>query len=959
MDEHDLFERDAALAQIDVALAGGRAGQGCALLLTGQAGIGKTSLFEVARARAAAAGMSLLTARSGQLESDVAFGVVRQLFEPPVLGVGAQERRALFEGAAGLAAPLLAADLAGVPVPGSGRRSAWAVLHGLYWLTANLAARRPLLIAVDDVHWTDRASLRSLSYLTARLEGLPVTVLLAARSGEPSSVQLRTLLRDPALRRLSLSELSRPACDLMVRRTAGAANEQLCAACHEATGGNPFLLKEVLTAVATANLDPTPTPTPTPTPALAASIREMRPSSTDAVAARLERLPAPAAALARAAAVLGRSVELRHAAALAGIDVAAAAVAADLLAESGLLRGRPLEFVHPIVQGVVYDGLPAAARAVAHRRSAGLLAAEGSDPVEIGAHLLVAEPAGDPAVVQLLRHAAAAALSRGAPEGAAVFLRRALAEPAEDQVRGPLFAELGRAELLARDPAALEHLGAALELVDDQIERLRLSLALAEVLYFQGQMPIAHAVVTNALESLHDADDASVLVAETARAFFGWGWKQPDVAPEDVSRLTALALRGGPDGRGLAILVGQVLMTGGAQPEDGIRLVRHGLDGGRLVADESADAVAAVPAGAMLAYHDDLTAVEQHLEQMLDDARARGSIMGYAGALTYRALAALRRGAVDVAASDAARALELGQEHELNFALPFTVQILVEALLEKGEVEQCSAALSAVVFAPLDGTLPGAMQLTARGRLNVALGRTEGGLSDLRGAGAALQALGVENPNLMAWRSTLALALPAGQASEREDLVAAELVLARRAGQDQFAIGVALRASGLLSGGVEGIGLLEHAVRVLQQCPSILEQARSLVELGGALRRANRRTDAREPLRQGIELAGGCGATALEERGLAELRATGARPRGRTRTGAAALTPTEQRVVVMAAQQLTNPEIAQALFVARKTVENHLVSAFRKLDVHSREELAEYAGTPDRLALRSTPAVRG
>ena len=129
---------------------------------------------------------------------------------------------------------------------------------------------------------------------------------------------------------------------------------------------------------------------------------------------------------------------------------------------------------------------------------------------------------------------------------------------------------------------------------------------------------------------------------------------------------------------------------------------------------------------------------------MLDDARARGSIMGYVGGLTYRALAALRRGAVDVAASDAARALELGEEHELRFALPCTVQILVEALLEKGEVEQCSAALSAVVFAPLDGTLPGAMQLTARGRLSVALGRTEGGLRDLREAGAALQALGVK-----------------------------------------------------------------------------------------------------------------------------------------------------------------------------------------------------------------------
>jgi DNA-binding CsgD family transcriptional regulator len=113
------------------------------------------------------------------------------------------------------------------------------------------------------------------------------------------------------------------------------------------------------------------------------------------------------------------------------------------------------------------------------------------------------------------------------------------------------------------------------------------------------------------------------------------------------------------------------------------------------------------------------------------------------------------------------------------------------------------------------------------------------------------------------------------------------------------------------------------------------------VELGAALRRANQRTEAREPLRAGLDLALGCGATRLADRARTELRATGARPRRESLSGAAALTPSERRVAEMAASGLSNAEIAQALFVTVKTVEGHLSGAYRKLDVRSRTELGD------------------
>ena len=207
-------------------------------------------------------------------------------------------------------------------------------------------------------------------------------------------------------------------------------------------------------------------------------------------------------------------------------------------------------------------------------------------------------------------------------------------------------------------------------------------------------------------------------------------------------------------------------------------------------------------------------------------------------------------------------------------------------------------------------------------------------------AGERLTALGVFNPSHSAWRSKAALLLQgSGDGRAALELVGEEVERARR-WRAPRPLGAALRAAGLIEGGADGLELLRESVEVLSSSPALLERARSLTELGAALRRGNRRAEAREPLAEGLELAGRCGAAPLVEQAHAELLATGARPRRLVRTGLDSLTPSERRVARMAAGGATNREIAEALFVTPKTVEMHLSHAYRKLDIQGRSQLA-------------------
>jgi predicted ATPase len=177
-----LLEREGELAALDAAIDAAQSGDGRVVVIEGAAGIGKTRLLT--EARSLAAEFDVLTARAGELESDLAFGIVRQLFEPALAAAPAGDRDELLSGAAALAGSLFArtpnnANREGTETP-------FAILHGLYWLAANFALRRPTLLAVDDLHWTDEPSLRWLGYVARRLEGLPLLLVTATKRDHPS-----------------------------------------------------------------------------------------------------------------------------------------------------------------------------------------------------------------------------------------------------------------------------------------------------------------------------------------------------------------------------------------------------------------------------------------------------------------------------------------------------------------------------------------------------------------------------------------------------------------------------------------------------------------------------------------------------------------------------------------------------------------------------------------------------
>src|SRR6266700_373886 len=432
MEQQVILERDAELAALAAAVAAAEAGHGALVLVEGPAGIGKTTLL---RAACRGPDPQVLTARGLALEQGFGYGIVRQLLDP------VRGEDGLMDGAAALAARVFDWAEAG-PVEDDVR---YAAMHGLYWLVATLAARQPLVLAVDDAHWADAPSLRWLAHLAARVEHLPVALLLAVRDG-PDEPELLGELR-AAGTRMRLRPLGPDATAALVRRQLGTllddgAGEELFRECHASTGGNPFLLE-----------------------ALATALRDGDQKAEPIAQAVLRRTGPEAGRLTRALAVLGGPAPLRQAAALADLDLPAAARLADRLRAADVLApGSVLEFAHPIVRTAVYESIPPGERALAHAEAARLLERDGADAERLALHLLRSEPGGDPRVAALLRAAAAAATGRGDPGAAAACLRRALDEPPPAAARPGLLLELGIALARERSPAAVPALREAVEL---------------------------------------------------------------------------------------------------------------------------------------------------------------------------------------------------------------------------------------------------------------------------------------------------------------------------------------------------------------------------------------------------------------------------------------------------------------------------------------------------------------
>jgi DNA-binding CsgD family transcriptional regulator len=328
------------------------------------------------------------------------------------------------------------------------------------------------------------------------------------------------------------------------------------------------------------------------------------------------------------------------------------------------------------------------------------------------------------------------------------------------------------------------------------------------------------------------------------------------------------------------------------------------------------------------------------------EAQASANGLVLPAVLAQRAWLAFRRGDLTAAEADARALLDVPGPSAPPLLRNRATCVLVDVQVERGDLGEAERTLQPLVV-DLPGTSQTAVILRyARGRLRFAQRRFGEALGDFRAAGEIATGGLALSPCYLSWRSDAALAaLAFGEPDTARRLSEEELDLARAFGA-QRVLGVALRASGLVAGGDRGEALLREAIEVLVGPDTRLERARALADLGALLRRSNHRVEARQLLRQAVDTAHHLGAEALALRAETELRAAGARPRRVLLTGLEALTASERRIAELAAEGLTNREIAQTLFVTARTVEGHLTHVFSKLDVKARTALPAALAAP-------------
>jgi DNA-binding CsgD family transcriptional regulator len=754
-----------------------------------------------------------------------------------------------------------------------------------------------------------------------------VTLLCTVR---PRERRARTPLvneisADPLARVVRPTPLSDEAtARLLSEGLGGSADETFSRACRKATGGNPLLLREL---ISTMNIEGV-----TPDAGHVSAVVDLGPRAVSrAVLIRLGRLGGDAERLARAAAVVAPAGDLGLVAAVAGLELDVAAAAARALVVVEVLNdGIDVAFVHPVVGAAVYEDTPALDRSLAHERAARHLRERGSGASTVAVHLVHAPPRGQEWVCDTLEEAARMALRAGSPQSATRYLARALAEPVPPERRARLLLELGSAEAAHDGPSAIEHLTEAFERGSDVAVREAAAVTLARTLLLNQRPEESLALIDRASAAMEVGSDAQLAMAALGlmTAVYDTGRAVPR---ERVERY--LPPGSGPGAKMLAAVVSRQLAYAGGGVEECAQLALDALAGGELMAADNAFlSVTAI----LTLVRADRREADDRWEELRQESRLRGSLSAKAGTSLWRAFAYLRRGDLDDAQESLGNAHEEFRLLGSHLSLAHHAAFLSGVLRERGDLGGARRALEAVQV-PRDASDHARYWMDALVELLLAEERFDEAYAvatDMERRFAF-----IANPIDTPMRSHRALALyHLGRHDEGRALAAESLELARRWGAPG-GLARALRILGTLERD-DGLGRLREAVAVAAGSVARLEYAKALVALGESLRRARQPAQAREPIRVGLELAGVLGAEALVARARQELRAAGARPRTTARTGIASLTPSERRVAERAAAGQTNRAIAEALFVTTKTVELHLHNVYRKLGVRSRVELS-------------------
>ena len=553
------------------------------------------------------------------------------------------------------------------------------------------------------------------------------------------------------------------------------------------------------------------------------------------------------------------------------------------------------------------------------------------------------EPAADPEAVALLRDAARDALALGDAAGAAALLSRALDEPPADGDRAAVLLELGQAHARAGAPEAIAPLSEIVERGEDAAAIAAAAIELSGMLFFAGRAAEGAAILRRAQERLPAGEPAR---EQLEVALLGVSYTSASARREADATIAALRDPGGP-ARGVlqattlaTLAMDEVMYLRSASTA--IDLAERALAAG-LPLEPHRGENWAILALAALAVADGLEAA---LRRRGRDPRAGARAGRGADGRDRLGAASAHRGAPrrpdrrpgGRAGGDRARPRPAGRRvprpggggggargprARRDARLPAPAhRPHRRSVRHRVHCRAPSCATPPACSAPRPATTKPRSRSCAAAR------------STIRRSAARTRPC---SP----WRSAAALSLAElGRHDEARSLAADEVRRARSFGAPR-AIGIALRAHALVGPAAERPKRLAEALAVLEPSPARLEHARVLVDLGATFRAAGQRTAAREPLLEGLALAARCGARALERRARAELAAIGVRPRTTDRTGADSLTPSERRVVELAATGGTNREIAQTLFVTEKTVETHLGRSFRKLDISSRRQLPD------------------
>jgi DNA-binding CsgD family transcriptional regulator len=923
-----LLERDEELASLDWVIGAAEAGSGRSMAISGEAGLGKTRLLDAAVERARDAGYELITARGIELEHELGRGLAVEALEPALAERPPTERDRLLSGRAILARSLLEGsdDALGNAPP----QQLAAVAAALTALTLRMAAVRPLALIVDDAHWADPESLRWLGHLAARLAApAPVALLVAFRPDEPGSeTKLLEHLLTAAGVIVELGPLSLGATSKLVQTTI--ADADAVRAVHRVTRGNPFMVDQVL-----RSLDPATV--------TVRAIEETRPRGLRAlVLPRIARLGPDARALSEVAAVLVEGAGFRMCAALAGLPDEAVAAAAEQLTLAGILADKvPLEFAHPLLRSVVADSLTAARADFLQRGAAKLLVEAGAEPTQAAVHLLAAGPVGEPWAREVLIAAGRRAMERGAPGSAAELFDRALLEP-HDAATHRLMLEHGRALLQAASERALDVLQQAFAQTPDPLERAGAALEVGDALMAVDRPAEAVAIYGEGVEAVDDPEDPlrMHLLAQRALAALALTEEREVAASAVIDAVEAARRWPGATRRSALTLQGVVAVWSGQPAGECAPLLESALGaaryGARPALEWGPDLAWLMP---MLAWCDAFERRDEVLESVIARARRRGALVDLALAMAHQSYGLMRRGRIAEAERDARRAIGLFEDMQAE-PNAMAGAVVLEALIARGELDEAeSLATQASSHAGEDRVVYLAF-VDAHAKLRLTQGRLEEAREDLERMSAEIEQNYFHCPAAVACRPRLAVVLNAlGRAQEARTLAADEVARARAFGAPH-GVGVALIAAGAVEDAAAAEAALREAAEVLAPSSARLEYAQALIALGGLLRRRRRRSEAVPILLKGLDAAASCGADGLAREARAEVQIAGARPRRERVHGPQSLTEGERRVALLAAEGATNTEIARQLVVSIRTVETHLTSSYRKLDIKSRAELA-------------------